>query len=50
MKIITYAFLAVLIIVLFAVIVILLHGLIRLACLIVLAFWIVSIFCRINKW
>lgn len=50
MKIIAYAFLAVLIIVLFAVIEILAHGLIRMACLIGLTFLTVSMFHRINKW
>lgn len=49
MKIIAYAFLAMLIIMLFAVIEILLHGLIKLACLIVLTFLIVSTFHQINR-
>ena len=49
MKIITYAFLAVLIIVLFTVIEILMHGLIKLACLIALTFLIVGMFHRINR-
>lgn len=49
MKIIAYAFMAILIIVLFAVIEILAHGLIRMACLMGLTFLIVSFFHRINK-
>ena len=49
MKIITYAFLAVLIIVLFSVIEILLHGLIKSACIIALTFLIVGTFHQINK-
>lgn len=49
MKIIAYAFLAILIVILFAVIVILAKSLIKLACLIVLALWVTSILYRINK-
>ena len=49
MKIITYAFLAILIIVLFSVIEILLHGLIKLACIIALTFLIVGMFHQINR-
>lgn len=49
MKIIAYMFLAVLVITLFAVIVILAKGLIKLACLIVLTLWVTSVLYRINK-
>ena len=49
MKIIAYIFVAVLIITLFAVIVILAKGLIKLACLILLILWVSSILYRINK-
>ena len=49
MKIIAYVFLAILIIALFAVVEILVHGLVRIACLIGLIFFIVSMFHIINK-
>lgn len=49
MKIIAYAFLAMLIIMLFAVIEILLYGLIKLACIIALTFLIAGMFHQINR-
>lgn len=49
MKIIAYALLAILIVILFAIIEIIVHGLIKMACLIGLTFVTVSIFHEINK-
>ena len=49
MKIITYALMAVLIIVLFAFIEILVHGLIKMACLIGLTFLTIGVFHQINN-
>lgn len=49
MKIIVYALLAIVLIVLFVVIEILFRGLIRLACLIGLTFFMVAIFHQINR-
>lgn len=49
MKFIVYALLAILIVILFVIIEILAHGLIRMACLIGLTFATLSIFHEINK-